>query len=315
MKEIVRQIATEEGFDVVGFTDPVISDEVSSAFDKWLKSGLHAGMKFLKNNQELRSDPHQLLPGVKSVIVLLTGYYNEDTAETPEGFGRIAGYAWGKDYHQVINQRLDKVIDKMSCTFEVGKEAFVKTVDTKPVPERYFAFKAGLGIQGNNSFIISPTLGTYHFISLILTSLEFESDDVSGIETKCSGCGRCQTECPTGAIIEPGVIDANRCISYATIEHKDEIPSYVADKISDQLFGCDICQTVCTHNRALMPCKTEEFKQESGPGKFLRLKDILEINSNSEYRKLFDGTSLMRTGLKRLKRNAQLLIDKNKKKQ
>jgi len=291
--EEIKQHAKSLGFDLIAFCDATLDEKYLGAHEKWIQKSFHADMGYMEE-VEKRADLTKILSGAASVIVLATNYYYDQKTLKP-GHGRIARYAYGRDYHKIIGKRLKKL------------EAFIggdtkSYVDTGPVLERAFAEKAGLGFIGKNSCLITPELGSWVFLSVIITDLKLEPSPSRTLPS-CGTCTRCMDACPVGAIIAPGVIDANKCISYHTIENKGEIPPQIANKIAEtgRIFGCDICQEVCPHNCRAVPTKIST----AIAGDQLSFEKIRSIKSDEEFLELFAGSPLMRTKKEGLQRNVQ----------
>jgi epoxyqueuosine reductase len=253
-------------------------------FLAWLADGHHATMEWLARNPERRIDPRQVLPGARSVIVLATNYLVE--AQTG-GRGRFARYAWGDDYHDIIGKRLQQ-FDAALVGHGGTQRAYV---DTGPVLERDFASESGLGWNGKSTVQIHRRLGTWFFLSVILTTLELEPDVAES--DHCGKCTRCMTACPTGAITEPRRLDARRCLSYLTIEHRGAIPEEFRVALGDRIYGCDDCLAACPWNR---------FAQASSEAAFAArehvtgwdLCDFLALDEEG-FRRLFRKSPVRRT--------------------
>jgi epoxyqueuosine reductase len=245
--EAVKSKARELGFDACGICAATTYPELTF-FADWVARGYAASMEYLTRSVEARSDIRHVLPSAKSVIVTATVYNTDRPYSTEIGDAErahIARYAWGDDYHEVIGRRLDRLVAWMH---EMHPEPFNACgyVDTGPIQERVYAQNAGVGWIGKNSCVIHPELGSWIFLAEVVSDLPFEPDPPSF--EQCGGCTRCLEACPTQAIVEPGVIDAGRCISYLTIEHRGEIPAPLQTSIGTHVYGCDICQDVCPWN-------------------------------------------------------------------
>ena len=224
---------------------------------EWLERGYQGGMAWLERAPERRSDPRAVLPGCRSVISLGMNYYTDSWADESPGHGRIARYAWGQDYHKVLLDRLkelEKAITRLAP--EAGTRRYV---DTGPVMEKAWAQQAGLGWIGKHSNLVSPDFGSWLLLGEILTTLDLEPDE-PGTDL-CGSCRLCIQACPTGAISEPYVVDARRCISYLTIElrHGEDIPDELASKMGNRIFGCDECLDVCPYNNYAQPTSEPAF--------------------------------------------------------
>ncbi len=306
----IKRLAFTCGFDAGGITTAEILPRDVDQLNRWLEKGYHGEMLWLDNSREKRADPKKVLPGVKSIIVLGLNYYNRNTRKTLEGYGRVSRYARGRDYHKVVARKTKHLIRKIRDS--LGSETshdFFWYVDYGPMLERAYAAKAGLGYIGKNSLLINRAFGSWVFLSEILTSLELEPDEpYGGNHGQCGECRACIDACPTGAIVDDYVVDANKCLSYLTIERLREIPEEHSEKMGGLIFGCDICQQVCPHNRRAKRTRHTEFLPESGVGEFLEAQAILNIDSEAEFYKLTAGTPLTRPKLTGLKRNAKIVL-------
>lgn len=248
MKDSLRKHAFDLGFDLFGVASPKVSNEECEFFGEWLSKGDAAGMEgWMGRSRERRCHPEEILPGVKSVIVVGMNYYPGDHEDNE---GLVARYAWGDDYHELMGERLEKLAGKIS-----GESKWY--VDTGAIFERYFAVKAGLGFIGKNTCLITKDFGSWVFLGVILTTAELEPDEpMAGVS--CGDCRKCVEACPTGALSE-GCIDCRKCVSYLTIEKKGDFTPEEAAMVSCQgfRFGCDACQEVCPHNKRAK--KTEAF--------------------------------------------------------
>ncbi len=265
----------------------------------WLSQGFHGEMGYMARNVEKRLDPGKLLPGARSVIVLLMNYFPEETLPEENNY-KIARYVYGKDYHHVIREKLNLLTEELKAVAgEFQSRAFT---DSAPVLERSWAEKAGLGWIGKNTCLIHPKIGSFVFIGEIITDLELEYEKQQ-VNDLCGGCTRCIDACPTGAILAPRLLDARRCISYHTIESKGELPEEDKDKFQDWIFGCDICQEVCPWNRKAAPHKEEAFK----PRPELRKMDkaAWEGLTEEQFNELFKDSAVLRTKYSGLKRNIE----------
>jgi epoxyqueuosine reductase len=245
----VKDKARELGFDACGIAAAVDHPELAF-FADWVRQGYAASMAYLSRDPERRSDVRHILPSAKTVIVTAT-LYNTDrpySIESARGDqAHIARYAWGDDYHDVIGKRLDALLAWMRTESPEPIEARAY-VDTGPVQERVYAQYGGIGWIGKNTCVIHPELGSWIFLAEIICSLDLEVDEPAF--DQCGSCSLCIRACPTQAIVEPGVLDSNRCISYLTIEHRGEIPDNLREGLGTHVYGCDICQEVCPWNQA-----------------------------------------------------------------
>lgn len=300
-RRLLQELARAAGFDLVGVTDAAPLTEGGERLRRWQEAGMAAGMGYMRRPAELLSEPRRLQKSARSVVSLGVSYYPGEHPENPGDGGRVARYAWGRDYHQVIKERLlglrRELEAKLGC--RIRARAFT---DAVPLLERSAAQRAGLGFFGRNSCLINPAMGSYFFIAELLVDLKIEPDE-PGSGT-CGRCTRCMDRCPTGAIKAPGVVDARLCISYLTIENKGEIPRHLRPLMGDWAFGCDLCQEVCPYNRRkAQRSRWPEFSAEAGAGPYLRIEEVLAIRSEEEFARRFAGTPLTRPGRAGLLRN------------
>ena len=309
----IKQLAYNSGFDLCGIVSPDIIPQARERLEKWLLQSFHGEMDYMAKEPDRRSNPGQVMPGVRSIIMLGLNYYQKDSEQVPGRHGRVSKYARGKDYHKVISKRTKSLIKAIRSEMgDLGDEDFRWYVDYGPMLERDYAAKAGLGYIGRNSMLINKDFGSWIFLSEILTSLELVPDNPYGVDHgDCGSCQMCLVTCPTGAIIEEGVVDATKCISYLTIERPSEISESLAKKIGDRLFGCDICQDVCPKNKKSKVTSHEEFLR-GGVGEFVNALDILKINDNEDFLDFVAGTPLTRPKLEGLKRNAEMVLSNEK---
>jgi epoxyqueuosine reductase len=293
----IKAAALQLGFDAIGITDAAIPEQDVKRYAAWLQHGNQAKMDYMKNRYDMRLNPQALFPGVKSVIVLLQAYYNGDLQEQPY---KIARYAAGKDYHKRLKKRMNKL--QASVQDIIGRDfASRPFVDTAPVLERSLAVKAGLGWIGKNTCLIHPELGSYVFIAELFTDLDLVPD-TNQVKNRCGNCKRCVDACPSMALSNHG-LDARRCISYHTIESKTDIPDGIKQSLNGWVFGCDICQEVCPHNKKVLKASDPDFM----PGKHLDFVnlDYLSRIDDDQFVKTFAGTSLLRAGRIKLLKNIE----------
>ncbi len=300
---MVIELANNLGFELVGFAKAEkLSDEITN-LKSWLDKKYHSGMAYMERNLDKREDAKLILENVQSVISLGMNYYCDDEYSEDKKFGKVSRYAWGKDYHLIIWQKLDEFVELLK---ENDPEFQAKTyVDTGPVMDKTWAVRAGLGWIGKHTNVINKNIGSWFFIATIFTNYKF---DCSLIEADlCGTCTACINACPTQAIVDEYVVDANKCISYLTIENKGEISVEFKDKFDRWIFGCDICQDVCPWNI--------KFAEDTYVTEFIRRKEnkellIEEIYSmdNRQFKERFHDSPLIRAKLKGLKRNAEFII-------
>ena len=298
----IKTEALRLGFDFCGISKAEFLEEEAPLLERWLLENRHGKMAYMQNYFDKRLDPRQLVPGAKSVISLLYNYYSDE--KQVEFSPKVSKYAWGKDYHFVVKEKLKELVYFIEGN--IGAIDGRVFVDSAPVLERAWAKKSGLGWIGKNTNLINKQSGSFFFIAEIISDLELISD--GPIEDYCGTCTRCIDACPTEAIIEPYVVDGSKCISYFTIELKDEIPSDVRGKFDDWIFGCDVCQDVCPWNR---------FSKHHHEKQFTMKKELSEMNAESwteitedVFKKIFSDSPLQRTGFKGIKRNLNFIRKK-----
>ncbi len=244
----IKDIANKLGFMFCGISKAEFLSEEAPRLEKWLYEGKHGKMQYMENHFDMRLDPRLLVPGAKSVVSLIYNYFPSQTQRT-DSF-KISKYAYGQDYHFVLKEKLKQFLEQIRIQIgEVDGRVFV---DSAPVMDKAWAKKAGLGWIGKNSNLIHPKKGSFFFIAELIIDIELTPD--GPIRDYCGTCTKCIDACPTEAIVKPYVVDGSKCISYLTIELKDEIlPKEFASKMNDWVFGCDICQDVCPWNRFSTP--------------------------------------------------------------
>ena len=299
-RRVLEERALEAGFDLVGVASAEPLREGGERLREWQEAGMAADMGYMHRPVELLSDPKKLQKSARSVVSLGVSYYPGDHPEN-EGAGRVARYAWGRDYHEVIKARLFRLREELEEELGVRIKARGFT-DAVPLLERSAAQHAGLGFFGRNSCLINGEIGSYFFIADLIVDLDLAPDQ-PGTGT-CGRCTRCMDRCPTGAIKAPGVVDARLCISYLTIENRGEIPRELRGKVGDWAFGCDVCQEVCPYNKTkASKSRWPEFSAEAGHGPYLKIEEVLEIRADEEFEERFAGTPLTRPGRAGLLRN------------
>ncbi|SHM69204.1 epoxyqueuosine reductase [Chitinophaga jiangningensis] len=244
----IKDLARELGFDYCGISAAVQLDDDARRLEQWLKKGMHGSMHYMENHFDKRIDPRKLVDGAKSVITLLYNYFPSERQR--EDAPKVSKYAYGADYHEVIREKLKTMLARMQE--RIGAVQGRGFVDSAPVLERSWARRSGLGWMGKNGNIINKQSGSFYFIATLITDIELEYD--GPVADYCGTCTRCLDACPTGAIVSPGVVDGSRCISYFTIELKDQlIPEKMQGSFDNWMFGCDTCQDVCPWNRFSKP--------------------------------------------------------------
>ena len=296
---LVKQASQRLGFDYCGIARAVPLDEDARKLEKWLEQGMHGTMKYMENHFEMRVDPSRLVPGARSVITLLKNYY---PSQEPVQELKISKYAYGKDYHEVIRARLRALLDELQQSVgEINGRGFV---DSAPVLERSWAVRSGLGWIGKNGNLINKNSGSFFFIATLITDLELVPDDPFARDF-CGSCRRCVDACPTGAILPDKTINGSQCISYYTIELKDElIPETMKGRFDNWMFGCDACQDVCPWNRFSQPHAEKDFE----PLEAIGMSSAAWENMTEEaFRKLFRDSPLARPKFKGISRNIRFL--------
>ncbi len=299
--QIVETKAKESGFNIVGFAEATKLDVETENLAKWLGKGYQSNMSYMERNLEKRKDVREILPNAKSVISLGLNYFVEGKHSEDSTKGKVSRFAWGKDYHFIIWDKLDELIESLKSIDE--KFEAKSYVDTGPVMDKTWAVHSGLGWQGKHSNIINPRMGSWFFIATIITNYNFSISKI--VTDHCGKCTACIDACPTNAIVEPYVVDANRCISNLTIENKGEIPVEFKNKFEGWIFGCDICQEVCPWNQKFSTAtQIEEFQQ--GNNREIELQSVSEL-TNSTFKKKYVSSPIYRAKVKGLKRNAEFL--------
>jgi epoxyqueuosine reductase len=302
INEIVTQKAKAIGFNLVGFAKAEILESESEHLQEWLDKNYQAGMDYMSKNFEKRNDVKQILPNAKSVISLGLNYYTPESYSEEVSKGKISRYAWGKDYHLIIWAMLDELeeeLKKIDPDFES-----ISYVDTGPVMDKAWAVRAGIGWLGKHTNVINREIGSWFFIANIITNIEFEYSEQ--LADFCGSCTACLDACPTNAIVQEYIVDANRCISYLTIENKNEISGELKGKFDNWLFGCDICQDVCPWNQKFsVETLLKDFHQQN---KELDLDEVIEMKEE-EFKEKFKTSPIKRAKLIGIKRNALFLKD------
>ncbi len=301
LSNYIKDLSEELGFSACGISPVMNSENDVLYLNDWINKGYHAGMNWISQSIPLRSDPSLLLTDVKSVVVFAFNYYS------PEGFVKtdfqISKYALNQDYHWVLKNKLKQLFESIKTLDSlVEGRCFV---DSGPIFEKSYAVNAGLGWIGKNSCLILPQKGSFFFLATLLLNVELEYDQPF-LKNHCGKCTKCIDACPTGAIKSPFVIDSNKCISYLTIEHKGEIPSNVDFKNTKQIFGCDICQNVCPHNRLITNTSEKGF-MPSVPCSAMNDNDWENL-SKSDFKKQFKYSPIQRAGYEKIKSNIAYIM-------
>ena len=296
LTESVKALALELGFDLVAI-GPADPPEHGPDFRRWIEAG-HAGtMGYLDRRLDERLDPRRVLPGARSVVCVALNYHQGQPVDL--SWQPVARYAWGRDYHDVMGPRLERLAAHLA---EAGAARSRGYVDTGPVLERDLAARAGLGWVGKNTMLLHPRLGSWFFIGVLLTTADLTHD--APLHDRCGSCRACLDACPTGAFTAPYVLDSRRCISYLTIEHRGEIDPALHHGMAGWQFGCDVCQEVCPWNRkAPVTAETDLHPHDAYPG-----AEVLSRMDDETIRKRFRGTALLRAKSSGLRRNARIYL-------
>ncbi len=297
---LIKSKALAFGFQSCGISKADFLEEEAPRLEQWLNNNFHGEMRYMENHFDKRLDPRLLVEGSKSVISLSYNYFPEELQNSDL---KLAKYAYGEDYHDVIKDKLRTLVAELQE--EIGEFAFRVFVDSAPVLEKAWAKKSGIGWVGKNSNLITKKNGSFYFLAEIICDLDLIQD--FEVTDHCGSCTKCIDACPTHAIVSDKIIDGSKCISYATIELKDQIPDFFKDKMEDWMFGCDICQDVCPWNRFSAPTLEEKFRPNSEIKNFTKQewKDITQEIFSSVFKK----SAVKRTKFSGLKRNLDFLSE------
>jgi len=283
---------------------------VETEYGRWIRAGHNGSMEYLNRHAEMKYHPARVLPGCRSVIVVAMDYFQPpgsaaSAVGAASNSGRIARYAWGRDYHNALGKRLTRVVRELRARHP-GEE-FRSFVDSSPLSERFFAERAGIGFTARNTLTVSRAYGSWFFLGEILSTVEYPPTPAQKeLHGECPhGCFRCGEACPTGALFAPHRIDATRCISYLTIEHRGSIPEELRPLMGDWIFGCDLCQETCPLNVRTCITQVSDFSVHRA-GERIKLGEILSIEDEGSYRSRFAGTPLLRPGRAAMIRNAAI---------
>ncbi|HLC41038.1 MAG TPA: tRNA epoxyqueuosine(34) reductase QueG [Methylomirabilota bacterium] len=299
LTDAVKAKALELGFDLVA-VGPADPPERGAAFEAWLDAGYAGTMEYMARTLGKRLDPRRVLPGARSAVAVALNYYQGELP-VQESWAPVARYAWGRDYHEVMTPRLESLLAFLKEKGGPGIDGRVY-VDTGPVLERELAARAGLGWIGKNTMLLHPKVGSWFFIGVILTTAELEFGEP--LPDRCGHCTACLEVCPTHAFVGPYVLDATRCISYLTIEHKGPIAEELKPLMGQWLFGCDLCQSVCPWNRKAPVTREPQFLPDEP---FMALDELRKL-SEAEFRERFHGSALMRPKRQGMMRNVEVAL-------
>ena len=296
----LKRKANNLGFLSCGISKAVFLEEEATKLENWLNDGKHGKMKYMENHFDMRLDPRKLVPDAKSVISLSYNYFNENLQKDKDA-PKISKYAYGNDYHKVIKEKLKILFRELQKEFgDINGRVFI---DSAPIMEKAWAAKSGLGWIGKNTNLISQKVGSFYFLAEIIVDLEFEYD--TPVTDHCGSCTACIDSCPTGALVKPYEIDASKCISYLTIELKDQIPSEFNGKMDNWAFGCDVCQDVCPWNRFSRKHNEPLFNPNQEMMKMGK-KEWEELTEET-FEVIFKNSAVKRTKYKGLKRNISFI--------
>ena len=300
--QLIKQKAEKFGFQSCGISKAEFLEEEAPRLETWLNKGYHGEMKYMENHFDKRLNPTLLVDGAKSVISLSYNYFPKVKIDEINNF-KISKYAYGEDYHEVIKDILKEMVAELQE--EIGEFGFRVFVDSAPVLEKAWARKSGLGWVGKNANLITKKHGSFYFLAEIICDLELEYD--LAVTDHCGSCRACIDACPTQAIVSDRIVDGSKCISYATIELKNEIPDYFNGKMDDWIFGCDVCQDVCPWNRFSAPTLQEKFAPNFQKLNF-RKNEWKELTQEL-FSEIFKKSAVKRTKFSGLMRNVNLLND------
>jgi epoxyqueuosine reductase len=298
--QLIKSESKRLGFDYCGISKADFLEEEAPRLENWLNKNMHGQMSYMQNHFDKRLDPRLLVPGARSVISLLLNYFPSET-QHDDTAPKISKYAYGEDYHLVIKEKLNALLEFIKENIgEVDGRAFV---DSAPVLDKAWAKKGGLGWIGKNSNLINKESGSFYFIAELIVDLDLETD--GPIKDYCGTCTRCIDACPTDAIVAPYIVDGSKCISYFTIELKENIPNDVKGKFDNWAFGCDVCQDVCPWNSFSKP-NTEKY--------FTPKEELLGMTKNDwqeltevTFKRVFKNSAVKRTKFAGLKRNLDFI--------
>ncbi len=310
----LRRLAEEFQLSLVAVTSSEPLETDRERLQQWQGEGYAGELGYMLRDPELLTAPQRIEPSTVSVPIFGISYDQGRVDECPPGFGRVARYAWGRDYHRVIRKQLERLCSAVEK--EIGSPIIARIfTDSVPLLERALASRAGLGFVGKNTLLIVPGHGSFLFLAEILWNVEVVNDEPMGHEAQpkanCGSCHRCLTGCPTGAFVSPYILDARKCISYLTIEKRGALSIQERGWLGEWIFGCDVCQEVCPFNHVAMKrngrASVAPLRAEYGVGSVLSLQDVLRIRSHGEFVGRFGGTAVARAKREGLLRNAAVV--------
>ncbi|MBI5474751.1 MAG: tRNA epoxyqueuosine(34) reductase QueG [Ignavibacteriae bacterium] len=304
--ERVKAKALGLGFTKVGIARADALTEESEHLREWLSRGYHASMEWMSRNIDKRTDPRVIVPGAQSVICVAMNYYTPAEHSNDPAVGKISRYAWGDDYHDILGEKLKLLWAWMQHEFPGAEGRYY--VDTGPVMDKVWAERAGIGWIAKHTNVITPEVGSWVFLGEIITTLKLDCD--SPATDHCGTCSLCIEACPTEAIVAPYVVDANKCLSYLTIEHRGEIGGDVVNQFENWIYGCDVCQDVCPWNRKF---STETEEERFSPREFNVAPRLAELQNmlQEEFSSRFKGSAIKRAKLEGLQRNIRINVEHN----
>jgi epoxyqueuosine reductase len=299
--QLIKSEALRLGFLSCGISKAEFLEDQAPRLERWLKQNMHGEMGYMENHFDMRLDPRKLVPGARSVISLLYNYFPEQTQDIQTY--KISKYAYGEDYHFVLKRKLKALLKVLQQ--EIGEVQGRAFVDSAPLMDKAWAARSGLGWIGKNSNLLTKEVGSYYFIAELVLDLDLEYD--GPVTDHCGTCTACIDACPTSAIVQPYVVDGSKCISYYTIELKNELTSALGSDFDDWIFGCDVCQDVCPWNRFAKPHKEPAFMPK--PELLKNTKRDWEELTEQVFERVFQKSAVKRTKFSGLKRNIAFLKD------
>jgi epoxyqueuosine reductase len=305
-EERVKSAALDVGFSLVGIAAVTPHHRSNDVFERWLAAGMHGGMSWLSRHGEKRRDASTLLDGARSAVCVGLNYYQDTekeqrTADGSDGRGLFSIYVHGRDYHDVMEEMLERLDRRLKQWFPDMRS--LACVDTKPISDRSMAIRAGIAWLGKNASVISPRYGSWIFLGELLTDLELDPD--RPLETLCGKCTKCIESCPTGALNEPFVVDARKCISYLTIEERGDIPPHLRGRIGVNVYGCDTCQSVCPFNGAAKQSQVFDRRDRS-PLIDMPVAELEQLRDR-EFTEKTVGSAIRRAKASGIRRNAGIV--------